>query len=252
MALRDYLVGEIVQDTSDGRREALRRLGLLGLGVTGATALLAACSDDEAATSGTTAAPGATTGSGSSSETGAPTSEAPAPTATVAPSSAQAELISFEGPAGELQAALAEAKDPRGAVLVIHENRGLTPHFHDLVARLAADGYTSLCVDLLSRQGGTAALDDEGAAQAGLGQAAAGDLLADLMAGIDELERGHPAPRSAPSVSASAEAWSGRCSMPARPGCRRRPPSTARRRPTPTSPGPGRRCWPYTPSSTTG
>ncbi|MDT7562479.1 MAG: carboxymethylenebutenolidase, partial [Pseudonocardiales bacterium] len=46
MALRNYLVGEVAEDFADGlltRREALRRLGLLGLGVTSAGALLAAC-----------------------------------------------------------------------------------------------------------------------------------------------------------------------------------------------------------------
>ncbi|MDT7661932.1 MAG: carboxymethylenebutenolidase, partial [Pseudonocardiales bacterium] len=48
MALRNYLVGEVAEDFADGlltRREALRRLGLLGLGVTSAGALLAACGE---------------------------------------------------------------------------------------------------------------------------------------------------------------------------------------------------------------
>jgi carboxymethylenebutenolidase len=181
MAHRDYLVDEIVQDAVDGllsRREALRRLGLFGVGLTGASALLAACgdgSDDEADA-------GATTTNGAPSETSSPP----------AASSGEAELIRFDGPDGELQAAAAEANDPKGAVLVIHENRGLTPHFYDVVSRLAADGYTALCVDLLSRQGGTAAIGDEGAAQAALGEAATGDLLADLGAGIDELQRRAP------------------------------------------------------------
>ena len=48
MALRNYLVGEVAEDFVDGlltRREALRRLTLLGLSVSSATALLAACGD---------------------------------------------------------------------------------------------------------------------------------------------------------------------------------------------------------------
>ena len=187
MAMRDYLISEIVQDTVDGlltRREALRRLGLFGLGIGSASALLAGCGDDgsggdgEAAAVSTTIAP---------STTSAPTSTTAAPAAPPA-----AELVRFEGPAGELQAAVAEAADPTGAVLVVHENRGLTPHFFDLVSRLAADGYTALSVDLVSRQGGTAALADEGAAQAALGETATEDLVADLRAGIDELERRAP------------------------------------------------------------
>ena len=49
MALKDYIVQEIALDCEDGllsRREALRRLGLLGVGATAAGVLLAACGDD--------------------------------------------------------------------------------------------------------------------------------------------------------------------------------------------------------------
>src|SRR4051794_835080 len=49
MALRDYLVGEIGCDHQEGllsRREALRRLGLLGLGAAAAPSVLAAFGDD--------------------------------------------------------------------------------------------------------------------------------------------------------------------------------------------------------------
>ncbi len=54
MAFREYLIGEVAEEFSEGllsRREAVRRLGLLGLAVPGATALLAACGggDDDAA-----------------------------------------------------------------------------------------------------------------------------------------------------------------------------------------------------------
>jgi carboxymethylenebutenolidase len=194
MALNGYLVGEIVQDATDGllsRREALRRLGLLGLGFTSASALLAACGDDDD-TTGTTAPPTSADEPTDTTAAETSTSAAAEEASSTAPPAGGAELITFEGPAGDLQAAFAEAADPRGAVLVIHENRGLTLHFHDVVGRLAGEGYTALCVDLLSRQGGTAALDDEGEAQAGLGQASTGDLLADLQAGIDELERRAP------------------------------------------------------------
>jgi carboxymethylenebutenolidase len=182
MALRDYLVGEVAEDFSDGlltRREALRRLGLLGLSASAASALLAAC-----ATSG----PSEPAGS-------APTSAAPA---TVEPpgraqSVGRGETIRFAGPAGELQGAWAAPADqPRGALLVIHENRGLTEHFYDLVGRLAGAGYGALCVDLLSAQGGTAALADPAQAPTELAAKPADALLADLRAGIDELGRRVP------------------------------------------------------------
>lgn len=45
------------------------------------------------------------------------------------------------------------------AVLVCHENRGLTPHIRDVARRFAKEGYVALALDLLSREGGTASLD---------------------------------------------------------------------------------------------
>ena len=68
------------------------------------------------------------------------------------------EEIRFPGPNGELIGVLATATPAAGAVLVIHENRGLTAHIRSLPARLAADGYTALAIDLLSAHGGTASM----------------------------------------------------------------------------------------------
>ena len=48
--LQRYIAEEIATDHVDGllsRREALRRLSLLGIGTAGATALLAACSESK-------------------------------------------------------------------------------------------------------------------------------------------------------------------------------------------------------------
>jgi carboxymethylenebutenolidase len=63
MAFQRYLAEEVAIDHVDGvisRREALRRLGLLGLGVPAASALLAACGGDgdEAGPAATTATTG--------------------------------------------------------------------------------------------------------------------------------------------------------------------------------------------------
>ncbi|WP_229755350.1 dienelactone hydrolase family protein [Hymenobacter cavernae] len=49
-----------------------------------------------------------------------------------------------------------------GSVLVIHENRGLTPHIKDVARRVAKAGYVALGVDALSPFGGTPANEDEG------------------------------------------------------------------------------------------
>ena len=52
-------------------------------------------------------------------------------------------------------AAWAPAENPRGGVLVIHENRGLTDHIRAVAGRFAASGYSALALDLLSEEGGT-------------------------------------------------------------------------------------------------
>lgn len=97
-----------------------------------------------------------------------PTS-APAAAATAGPagdSQGQAaiveERVSFPGADAALLGYLARpaAGEPRPIVLVCHENRGLTAHIEDVTRRVAAAGYVGLAVDLLSREGGTAAVAD--------------------------------------------------------------------------------------------
>ncbi len=46
-------------------------------------------------------------------------------------------------------------KEAQPAVIVIHENRGLTEHIRDVTRRAARAGFVALGVDLLSRQGGS-------------------------------------------------------------------------------------------------
>jgi len=48
----------------------------------------------------------------------------------------------------------------RPAVIVIHENRGLTPHIKDVTRRAAVAGYVAFGIDGLSPQGGTPADED--------------------------------------------------------------------------------------------
>jgi carboxymethylenebutenolidase len=174
MALEHYLAEEIAQDCVDGllsRREALRRLVLLGLSVPAAGGLLAACASDD-----DPPAAWAASSSGPTSTSGAP---------------ATAEVVRFAGVSGEVAAAFASPATPKASLLVIHENRGLTPHFHDLVGRFAGEGYAALCVDLVSSEGGTEALGEAGV-QSALGGAPLDRLLGDLRAGTDELARRVP------------------------------------------------------------
>jgi carboxymethylenebutenolidase len=181
MALREYLRGEVVEDFADGllsRRAAIHRLAVLGVSTATASSLLAACGGDGA--------------SDSPSATGGTTEPDPATTSS-SPGPPAAETITFAGTSGEVMGAYAQPSDaPAGAVLVIHENRGLTPHFRNLVGRLASAGYAALAVDLLSAEGGTDASSDEAAAPGALAAAPIERLVGDLQAGISELQRRWP------------------------------------------------------------
>ncbi|MGW4243507.1 dienelactone hydrolase family protein [Nocardia sp. NPDC004722] len=179
--LQRYIAEEIATDHVEGllsRREALRRLGLMGIGTPAAVALLAACGESakQAAPSTTAAA--------------SPTSSAPPPgKATALPSTA----ITLPGPDGRtLQAAWAQAATPKGGVLVIHENKGLTDHIRSITGRFAGIGYSALAVDLLSEEGGTGTFTDDAAATAALSKISNDRFVADLRAGLTELGRRVP------------------------------------------------------------
>jgi carboxymethylenebutenolidase len=88
--------------------------------------------------------------------------------------------------------AWASARQPRGGVLVIHENRGLTDSIRVIAGRLAASGYSALAIDLLSREGGTKSFADEFEAMAALGAAAPSRFVADMKAGVTEIRRRLP------------------------------------------------------------
>lgn len=178
--LQRYIAEEIATDHLDGllsRREALRRLGLLGIGAAGAAALIAACGQAKQAN--------------------------PAATPNAAPSTAPAQppglqgalataAVSWAGPGGELQGAWAAAPEPKASVLVIHENKGLTDHIRSVAGRFAGIGYSALAIDLLSAQGGTAAFPDPANATAALSKIEPPEFIANLRSGIEELQRRVP------------------------------------------------------------
>ena len=88
--------------------------------------------------------------------------------ATVAPETdeLEAEEVTWIGDGTAMRGYLAHPKSKghqkRGAVVVIHENRGLTPHIKDVTRRVAQAGYLALGVDALSPLGGTPADEDKG------------------------------------------------------------------------------------------
>ncbi len=157
--LQRYIAEEIATDHVDGllsRREALRRLALLGVGTAAATALIAACGENKQPTSDAPV-----------------TSNEPATVSAPPPGSENtvpSTPITWAGPRGELQAAWAPAADPRGGVLVIHENKGLNDYIRSVAGRFAGIGYSALAIDLLSAQGGTGTFADPAEATAALGK----------------------------------------------------------------------------------
>lgn len=74
------------------------------------------------------------------------------------------EQVSWPGDGATMTGYLVrpKGKKKRGAVVVIHENRGLTPHIKDVTRRVAKAGYLALGVDALSPFGGTPAEEDKG------------------------------------------------------------------------------------------
>jgi carboxymethylenebutenolidase len=179
--LQRYIAEEIATDHVDGllsRREALRRLALLGMTTAAATALIAACGEKKTTTSNAPVA-----------SSGAATSSAPPPgSAKALPTTP----ITWAGPQGELQAAWAEAPNARGGILVIHENKGLNDWIRSVAGRFAGIGYSALAIDLLSGQGGTAKFTDPAQATAALGQIPPQEFVANLKSGVDELARRVP------------------------------------------------------------
>lgn len=176
--LRRYIAEEIATDHVDGllsRREALRRLALMGMGTAAASALIGACGDKRTASS-------------------------PAPSTAVTPAgpppgmqaARPTESVEWAGPQGQLQGVWAAAEAPRGAVLVIHENKGLNDWVGSVAARLAGIGYSALAIDLLSAEGGTTAFTDPAAATAALSGISPQRFVADLKSGLDELQRRVP------------------------------------------------------------
>lgn len=169
--IQRYLAEEVAEDLADGiisRREAVRRLGLLGVSGAAATGLLTSFATGEAA---------ATTHDhhrGASETTWAPVAR---------------ESITFPGPRVPLMGAWAPATRPRGGVLVIHENRGLTEHIRTVAGRFAASGYSALALDLLSEEGGTGAFPGEAEVAAALAQIPPERFDADMKAAVTELKK---------------------------------------------------------------
>ena len=156
-----------------GRREFLRRMVIVGGGAVAAGGLIGglACS---------VATP---------TPVGVPT---PGPGEAVSPDDPRIEAgpVEFATAATTMMGYLSRPIEggPNPAVLIIHENRGMQPHFPDITRRYALEGYTALSVDLLSRSGGAGAFADSDQARNALREISPDDLMADLNASVDYLQ----------------------------------------------------------------
>jgi carboxymethylenebutenolidase len=124
-----------------------------------------------------------------------------------------AKMITYPGATGEIKAY--EVR-PAGAgqlpaVIVIHANRGLWPHFKDVARKLALGGYLALAPDMLSPAGGTPERGEsrgpEGdAALEALSKIPATDVESNLVAAVNFL-KSHP--ESTGKVGAIGFCWGG-------------------------------------------
>jgi carboxymethylenebutenolidase len=96
--------------------------------------------------------------------TGASASDAEAATVSPGDPDILTHNVEFKGNAGPVFGYLARPVKPGKypAIIVIHENQGLTDHIRDVTRRLAKEGYVALAPDFLSRQGGTAKANPKG------------------------------------------------------------------------------------------
>ena len=165
-----YLVEEFYDDYREGklpRRAFFRRVAYITGGMATAAAALAAmgCTgrdlpNPKASIPAATPTPAAPTPQPTPAGTVVPVPGAKSPISvpdfdpavrgrdvTFAAGSAQA--------GGYLVVPAATSTTKRAAVLICHENAGLTPHIRDVARRFAKEGYAALAVDLLTREGGT-------------------------------------------------------------------------------------------------
>ncbi|MGZ9235162.1 MAG: dienelactone hydrolase family protein [Anaerolineales bacterium] len=175
-----YLTDEFAEDYSEGRlsrRDALKLIASVTGSLVVANSILASCAPPpeatetsvvpatDAATDAPTLEPTATLDPAPSTESAAPVATSQAAYGTVMPDDPAiiASEVQFPAPDTTLMGYLARPSDetPAPVILVCHENRGLTPHIQDVTRRFAKAGYVGLAVDLLSRQGGSAAVGQE-------------------------------------------------------------------------------------------
>ena len=189
-----YLAEEFAEDYEEGRlsrRDALKLIASVTGSLIEANSILAACAPPAEET---IAAP--TDGPAiSSTIQPAATSDSSSPVpayGTVMPDDPAIIASEIQFPAVDGTSLMGYLAQPSSGelapvILVCHENRGLTPHIQDVTRRLAKAGYVGLAVDLLSRQGGSAAVG-EGNVPGALGNIPPDQFVEDFKSGWQYLK----------------------------------------------------------------
>jgi carboxymethylenebutenolidase len=114
--------------------------------------------------------------------------------------------ITYKGVNGDIKAYQAKPKGAGklGAVVVIHENRGLNPHIEDVARRVALEGFVAVAPDLLSPLGGTP--DDPDKAREMIGKLNLSENTQNLVALVQFLEKN---PETNGKVAAVGFCWGG-------------------------------------------
>jgi carboxymethylenebutenolidase len=180
--LKRYLAEEMVEEYEEGRmsrRHMIKTVArILGVSIVSPTLLASlGCANPEANVEETEAAPVP----GSNTEG-----------TTIEPDDSDIEVSEVEvpGEAGSIGGYLARpsSEGPFAAILLIHENRGLTEHIRDVTRRFAKVGYVGLAPDLLSRVGGTAQFTDEADTTAAIAELDQEGVISDLKSSVTWLE----------------------------------------------------------------
>lgn len=158
------------------------------------TAAPAATTAAGTTTVGTVAAGSATTGTrpaGSApSGTAAGTAQVSAVATGVPTDAVNAKTVTFKNGTADITAYETRPKTgtPTAAVIVIHENTGLTDHIKDVTRRVAKEGYIGLGIDLLSRVGTTGAFKTPQDATAEINKLSDEQMISDVNAGVAYLK----------------------------------------------------------------
>lgn len=125
------------------------------------------------------------------------------------PGTLAAEWVKYKSGEVEVGAYLARPRAGTSfpAIIVIHENRGLTEFVLDMAQRWAGEGLLAIAPDFLSRLGGTANFDSMDTAREGIGRLQRTDVVADLRATLQFLKARSDVQRD--RIGVSGFCWGG-------------------------------------------